>query len=61
MAEVTYLTVSDVAKQLNVSRSHIYKAIQAGHFPHVDIGGTIRIPSDKLAEYLNRRNGNSAA
>ena len=55
-----FLTVRDVAAQLCVSTATVYKLCAAGELPHVRILGAIRIASDNLAAFVERRRTTSA-
>jgi excisionase family DNA binding protein len=46
------LTVSDVAKQLQVSTSTIYKYTEGGKIPSIKIGNRIRVMEEELNKYL---------
>jgi excisionase family DNA binding protein len=46
------LTVKEVAQQLSVSVSTVYKAIEAGALPAYKIQGAIRVKSEDLDQYL---------
>ncbi len=48
------LTVAEVAEALRLSRSVVYKKIQAGELPSVRAGATIRVPAATLARALIR-------
>lgn len=46
------LKVSEVARILPVSESHIYAEMSAGRFPSITIGGARLVPVPGLVEYL---------
>jgi excisionase family DNA binding protein len=46
------MTVPEVAKRLNISRSKTYQLIDSGALPHFRIGGSVRVAEDQLAEFL---------
>lgn len=51
-----YLTVSDVAAQLRISKASVYQLIEGGRIAHHRIGarrGAIRISQDDLATYMD--------
>jgi excisionase family DNA binding protein len=50
-----FLTVRDVAVQLCVSTATVYKLCAARELPHVRVLGAIRIASDDLAGFVERR------
>ena len=45
-----YLTVAEVARKLNLSRSHIYRCIQSGTIPSIRLGRALRVPCRFLDE-----------
>ena len=45
----SWLTVTEVMRELRMGRSAIYRAIATGQIPSVRIGRTIRIPAAWLA------------
>lgn len=47
-----FLTVEEVAERLRIKPTTIYSHCRKGDFPHVRIGGSVRIPSDKLEDWL---------
>jgi excisionase family DNA binding protein len=44
-----------VAQVLDISRSKTYALIAAGDIPSIRIGSSIRVPADKLREWLERK------
>ena len=46
---------ADVAVILRISRSHVYQLIEAGEFPVIRLGKSIRIPADGLRAWIERR------
>jgi excisionase family DNA binding protein len=55
MAPTTLLTVRDVADQLQLARTTIYRLIQRQEIPAVRVGGSLRIPANALARRLTVR------
>lgn len=51
--ETEILTIHDVAKRMNVSKSWIYRKAKAGIIPHVRIGRTIRFIEKDLEAWIN--------
>ena len=47
------LTVSQVAEILNVNKNTVFRLIKAGEIPAMRVGRLIRIPKDRMIEYLN--------
>ena len=55
--------VAEAAEMLSISRSQVYRLIQAGVVPTVRLGASIRIPTDglyKLAQQAEVRDDTSA-
>ena len=46
------LTISDVARRLNISRGAVYKAVRNGELQHHRFGASIRISEEQLTEYV---------
>lgn len=51
-APPTYLTVTEVAAELRVSRMTIYRMLEAGDLPGVRIGRSLRVSREGLSAYL---------
>jgi len=54
-ATIVYLRVAQVAAQLNVHRTTVYRAIESGDLAAVKFGqgrGGLRVSADALAAYL---------
>jgi excisionase family DNA binding protein len=49
------LTATDVAKELQVTRSTAYRLIAEGEVPSVRIGGSVRVPSEALDSLIASR------
>lgn len=49
------LRVSDVAKRLQIGTVTVYRLCQHGEIPSVRIGTAVRIPAEKLEEWLRRQ------
>jgi excisionase family DNA binding protein len=47
-----YLTVSDVAARLNVSKMTVYRLVHSGELPAVHISRSFRISEDAVSDYL---------
>jgi excisionase family DNA binding protein len=53
--ETNLLTVSEVARRLNVSKPTVYRRINEGTIPALPIGelvGPLRVPADELEQWL---------
>jgi excisionase family DNA binding protein len=48
-----FLTASEAAEQLRVSKMTIYRLIRAGKIPAVQVGKSYRVRVDDLEGYLN--------
>ena len=46
------LTVKQVARRLNVSRSHVYNLMHEAELPYVKIGGAYRISRETLEAWI---------
>jgi excisionase family DNA binding protein len=47
-----YLTVTEVARMLRLSRSTTYALVRRGQLPAIRVGDSIRVPVAALEEYL---------
>ena len=47
-----YLKVSEAAEFLGISRTLCYELVRARKLPSVRLGTAIRIPADRLRDYL---------
>ena len=54
----TYLTVSEVASRLLVSRMTIYRLVHSGDLRSIAVGGSFRIPLSAYEEYIDQHNTN---
>jgi excisionase family DNA binding protein len=52
-----YLAPSEVAHLLNVSKASVYRAVESGDLPHVQLrpNGAVRIPADALEARSQKR------
>ena len=46
------LKASEVATILNISKSLVYRLIQVGEIPHIQIKKAVRVHSDDLYDYI---------
>jgi excisionase family DNA binding protein len=51
------LTVHETARVMKVTSATIYAWVRADEFPHLRLGGRIRIPTAKLADLLGITSG----
>ncbi len=47
-----FLTVRDVANELRLDRSTVYRLVERGEIPAVRVGGSIRIDPAELRAYI---------
>jgi len=52
LGDVTFLTVSEVAKAMRVSKMTVYRLVHAGTLPAVQVGRSFRIPQEAVHAYL---------
>lgn len=48
----TWLTVKEVQKILKLSKNQVYAIVNNSDFPKIRFGRSIRIPEDRLEEWL---------
>lgn len=48
-----FLTASEVAERMRVSKMTVYRLIKAGKIPAVQIGKAYRVREDQLEQYLD--------
>jgi excisionase family DNA binding protein len=53
-----YLSVTDVAKHINISKMTIYRLIESGEIPALRVGRSVRILQTDLEEYVIRNTSN---
>jgi excisionase family DNA binding protein len=51
--ETEILTIDEVAKKINTSRSSIYKKAKTGIIPHIRMGAVIRFKVTDLEAWIN--------
>ena len=49
---VQFLTVSEVAEVMRVSKMTVYRLVHSGELPAVRVGKSFRVPQDALTSYL---------
>ncbi|SDD73953.1 DNA binding domain-containing protein, excisionase family [Sanguibacter gelidistatuariae] len=49
---VQFLTVSEVAGVMRVSKMTVYRLVHAGELPAVRVGKSFRVPQEALTRYL---------
>jgi excisionase family DNA binding protein len=45
----------EAAEAIGIGRSKVYELLASGELPSVRIGGSIRIPLDKLREWIDQQ------
>ena len=50
---VRFLTVSEVAGVMRVSKMTVYRLLHSGELPGVRVGRSFRVPADALDAYLH--------
>ncbi|WP_427015517.1 helix-turn-helix domain-containing protein [Pseudarthrobacter sp. P1] len=51
-ANVSFLTVSEVASVMRVSKMTVYRLVHSGQLPAVRFGKSYRVPESAVAAYL---------
>lgn len=49
---VQFLTVSEVADVMRVSKMTVYRLVHAGELPAMRVGKSFRVPQEALTRYL---------
>ena len=52
-APVQLYRITEVGARLAMSRSSLYREIEAGHLKAVQIGRSLRVTSDELSRYIS--------
>jgi excisionase family DNA binding protein len=52
LPEVRFLTVSEVASAMRVSKMTVYRLVHAGNLPAVRVGRSFRVPEKAVHDYL---------
>jgi len=52
LAEVSFLTVAEVAALMRVSKMTVYRLVHAGVLPAVRVGRSFRVPERAVHDYL---------
>jgi excisionase family DNA binding protein len=52
LPEVRFLTVSEVASAMRVSKMTVYRLVHAGNLPAVRVGRSFRVPEKAVHQYL---------
>ncbi len=54
LAEVSFLTVAEVASVMRVSKMTVYRLVHAGTLPAVQVGRSYRVPEQAVHDYLQQ-------
>ncbi|MCY7373092.1 MAG: helix-turn-helix domain-containing protein [Spirochaetaceae bacterium] len=54
LAEVTFLTVAEVASVMRVSKMTVYRLVHAGTLPAIRVGRSFRVPEQAVHDYLDQ-------
>lgn len=52
LSELRFLTVSEVAALMRVSKMTVYRLVHAGELPALRVGRSFRVPEGAVHEYL---------
>jgi excisionase family DNA binding protein len=52
LADVSFLTVAEVAGVMRVSKMTVYRMVHSGELPAVRVGRSFRVPAKAVREYL---------
>lgn len=53
--ETTFLSVTEIAELLHVSRSRAYQLLSSGEVPNTRVGGRIRVPVAAWNEWVGKK------
>jgi excisionase family DNA binding protein len=51
-AQVSFLTVAEVAAMMRVSKMTVYRLVHSGELPAVRVGRSFRVPEQAVHDYL---------
>jgi excisionase family DNA binding protein len=54
LAEVRFLTVSEVAQVMRVSKMTVYRLVHGGELPAVRVGRSFRVEEQAVHDYLDK-------
>ena len=52
LAEMTFMTVAEVAAVMRVSKMTVYRLVHSGELPAVRVGRSFRVPQQAVHDYL---------
>lgn len=53
LAEMSFMTVAEVAAVLRVSKMTVYRLVHSGELPSVRVGRSFRVPEKAVDAYLS--------
>jgi excisionase family DNA binding protein len=53
MSDLAFLTVSEVAEVMRVSKMTVYRMVKTGELPATRIGRSFRVPAKAVRDYLD--------
>ncbi len=59
--EKLLLRPTEAADAIGVGRSKVYELLASGELPSIRIGGSIRVPLDKLRDWIDRKASDGTA
>ena len=54
LAEMTFMTVAEVAAVMRVSKMTVYRLVHSGELPAVRVGRSFRVTEDDVNDYLHK-------
>ncbi|MBA3743623.1 helix-turn-helix domain-containing protein [Sporichthya sp.] len=54
LADVSFLTVAEVATKMRVSKMTVYRLVHNGELPAVRVGRSFRVPENAVQTYLRQ-------
>lgn len=52
LAQMTFMTVAEVAAVMRVSKMTVYRLVHSGELPAVRVGRSFRVPEQAVHDYL---------
>lgn len=52
LAEMSFMTVAEVAEVMRVSKMTVYRLVHSGELPAVRVGRSFRVPAKAVHDYL---------
>jgi excisionase family DNA binding protein len=60
VAEMSFMTVAEVAALMRVSKMTVYRLVHSGELPAVRVGRSFRVPEQAVNDYLRDSNHGTA-